>query len=151
MTFFFKSNHWGSHILSSWIVHAGIHPSRTWKSGSFESVQWNACMHRVDLSLYFHLREVLGNGVRTHVNSKGKISSTGSSEEDRTHNTTTQDSEPNTPPAELFPPSSPLQQCLQDICHLHTNSLGFLHLYQFLDVYFSKIFHNYVETSKYCT
>ena len=30
----------------------------------------------------------LGNGVRTHVNSKGKIPSTGGSEEDRTRNTT---------------------------------------------------------------
>ena len=45
-------------------------------SGSFESVQWNACVHRLDLSLYSHLKEVLGNEVRSHVNSKGKIPST---------------------------------------------------------------------------
>ena len=45
-------------------------------SGSFESVQWNACVHRLDLDLYSHPKEFWGNGVRTHVNSKGKIPST---------------------------------------------------------------------------
>ena len=39
---------------------AGIHPSRTWTSGSFESVRWNACMHRLDLGLYSHPKEFLG-------------------------------------------------------------------------------------------
>ena len=40
-----KSNHQGSQIPSSWMVRAGcvfvagIHPSRTWTSGSFESVR----------------------------------------------------------------------------------------------------------------
>ena len=40
---YFKSNYWGSHILSLWMVHVGcvfvasIHPFRTWMSGSFES------------------------------------------------------------------------------------------------------------------
>ena len=71
---FFKSNLRGSHILSSWMVHAGcgfvaIHPSRTRMSGSFESVRWNACVHRPDLGLHSHLKEFWGNGVRTHVNS----------------------------------------------------------------------------------
>ena len=28
---------------------AGIHPSRTWMSGSFESVRWNACVHRLGI------------------------------------------------------------------------------------------------------
>ena len=36
---------------------------------------------RLDLSLYSNQNEFLGNGVRTHANSKGKIPSTGSSEE----------------------------------------------------------------------
>ena len=36
---------------------AGIHPSRTWTSGSFESVRWNACVHRLDLGLYSHPKE----------------------------------------------------------------------------------------------
>ena len=55
-------------------------------SGSFEFVQCNACMHRLDLGLYSHWKEFLGNGVRTHVNSKGNksLSSTGGSEEDGT-------------------------------------------------------------------
>ena len=39
---------------------AGIHPSRTWTSGSFESVRWNACMHRLDLGLYSHPKEFWG-------------------------------------------------------------------------------------------
>ena len=44
--------------------------------GSFESMRWNACVHRLDLGLYSHLKEFLGNGVRNHANSKGKIPST---------------------------------------------------------------------------
>ena len=39
-------------------------------------VRWNACVHRLDLGLYFHPKEFWGNGVRTHVNFKGKIPST---------------------------------------------------------------------------
>ena len=54
-------------------------------SGSFESVRWYADVHRLDLGLYCHPKEFWGNGVRTHVNSKGKIPCTGGSEEDRTH------------------------------------------------------------------
>ena len=89
----FQSNHWGSHIPTSWMVQAGcafvagIHPSRTWTLQSFESVQWHACVHWLDLGLYSHQKEVLGNAVRTHTNSKGKIPSTGSSK-DWTHDPT---------------------------------------------------------------
>ena len=56
-------------------------------SGSFESVRWNACVHRLDLGLYSHPKEFLRNGVRNHVNSKLKIPSTGnfSSEKDGSH------------------------------------------------------------------
>ena len=45
----------------------------------FESVRWNACVHRLDLRLYSHLKEFweMGKGGRTHVNSKGKIPCTG--------------------------------------------------------------------------
>ena len=50
-------------------------------SGSFESVRWNACVHTLDLGLYSHPEEFLGNEVRNHVNSKSKIPSTGGSEE----------------------------------------------------------------------
>ena len=79
-----QSNHWGSHILSSWMVHAGYVLLLAFTclghevSGSFESV---------GLNVYFHPR-VLGNGVRTHVNSKGKIPSTGGQEQDRTRDAT---------------------------------------------------------------
>ena len=40
-------------------------------SGSFQSVRQNACVHRLDLGLYSQPKDVLGNGVRTHVNPKG--------------------------------------------------------------------------------
>ena len=80
--FFFSPNHWSSHFrLRGWcmlgVLVAGTHPPRTWTSGSFESVRWNACVHRLDLGLYSHPKEFRGIGVRTHVNSKGKIPSTG--------------------------------------------------------------------------
>ena len=45
-------------------------------SGLFESVRWNACVHRLDLGVYSH-KEFWVNGVRTHVNFKGKNPSTG--------------------------------------------------------------------------
>ena len=42
-------------------------------SGSFESVRWNACVHRLDLDLYSYPKEFWGIGVRNRVNSNGKI------------------------------------------------------------------------------
>ena len=57
-------------------------------SGSFESVRWNTCVHRLHLGLYSHPKDFLGTRVRTHVNSKGRKSldrKKFSSEEDRTH------------------------------------------------------------------
>ena len=45
-------------------------------SGSFESVRWNACLHRLDLGLYTHPKGFGGGkregGVRTYVHCKGK-------------------------------------------------------------------------------
>ena len=86
---FFNPTIWGSHIPSFWMVYAGcvfvasIYPFRTWMSGSFESVWWNACVHRLDFGLYSHPKEFWGNGARTHVNSKENIPSIGASEEVR--------------------------------------------------------------------
>ena len=76
-------------VRAGCVFAAGIHPSRTWTSGSFESVRWNACVHKLDLGLYSHPKEFWGNGVWTHVNSKGKIPSTGkmSPEDYRTRDT----------------------------------------------------------------
>ena len=80
-------------------------------SGSFESVRLNACVHRLDLGLYSHPKEFWGNGVRTHVNSKGKFPSTGASEQDQTHDSTSRrtvsptHSETSTLPTELFRPT----------------------------------------------
>ena len=47
-----------------------------WMLGSFESVGGNACVHRLYLRSYSHSKQFWRNGVRTHVNSKGKIPST---------------------------------------------------------------------------
>ena len=44
--------------------------------GSLESMRWNACVRKLDLSLCSRPKEFLGNGVRTTVSSKGKIPST---------------------------------------------------------------------------
>ena len=67
-------------VHAGYVFVVGIHSSSTWMSGSLESVRWNACVHGPDLGLYSHPKEFGGNGVRTHVNPKGKISSTGGSE-----------------------------------------------------------------------
>ena len=56
-------------------------------SGSFEPVRWNACVQRLDLGVYSHPKKCFGNGVRTHVNPRGKspLPEKISPEEDRTH------------------------------------------------------------------
>ena len=91
---------------------ARIHPSRTWMSGSFESVWWNACVHRLDLGLYSHLTEFWGTRVRTHDNSKGKIPSTGKiflrGESNQQH-CIKQDSKPQYTTNELFQPPHSIQ------------------------------------------
>ena len=51
---------------SPWMVHtgyvfvAGFHMCRIWMSGSFESVRWNACVHRLDLVLFSHPKDFMG-------------------------------------------------------------------------------------------
>ena len=44
-------------VLGGCIFVAGIHPSRTWMSGSFVSERWNTCLQRLDLGLYSHPEE----------------------------------------------------------------------------------------------
>ena len=39
---------------------------------NFESMRWNASVHKLDLGLYSHPKEFGENGIRNHVNSKGK-------------------------------------------------------------------------------
>ena len=77
-------------------------------SGSFESVQWNACVQRLDLGLHSNPKEFLGNGVRTRVNFKRQIPSIGGKNllrgESNPRRCIKQDSEPNTLPTELFRP-----------------------------------------------
>ena len=72
------------------------------------SVWWNACVQKLDLGLYSYPKEFWGNGVRTHVNSKGKNllfwKLRGRSKPRRC---LMQDSEPNTLPTELFRPPIP--------------------------------------------
>ena len=94
---------------------ASIHPSRTWTSESFEFVWWNACVHRLDLGLYSHLKEFLGTGVRTHANSKGKIPSTGKNFLRGGLNPwrcIKQDSEPTTLPTSYCGPSNDVWICV---------------------------------------
>ena len=64
-------------VYAGCVFVAGIHLSRTLMSEYSESMWWNACVHRLDLGLYSYPKEFLGNGVRSHVNSKGKIPCTG--------------------------------------------------------------------------
>ena len=91
-------------VRAGCVFIAGIHPSMTWTSGSFESVRWNACVHRLDLGLYSHPKEFFGgNGVWTHVNSKGKIPSTGKCPQRRIEHATLWTASPNTT-NELFRP-----------------------------------------------
>ena len=73
-------------------------------TGSFESVQWNACVHRLDLSLCSHPKEFFRNGVRTSVISKGKIPFTRGTEEGQTSTTASRRTASPTLPAELFQP-----------------------------------------------
>ena len=107
MTIFY-SNYRGSQILSLWMMHAGcvfvsgIHPPRTRMLVSFESVRWNARVSRLELGLYCHPKEFLGNGVRTHVNSNGK--SPLPEAQRRVGAMTLQDRKPNTLLSELFLP-----------------------------------------------
>ena len=101
------------------VVVASIHPCRTWMSGSFESMGWNACMHRLDLGLYSYPTKFGGNGVRTHVNSKGKIPSTRGSEEGRIYGTASRTSGSPTLPTELFQP----------LYHIHIMLLPVQHKY----------------------
>ena len=64
-------------------------------------------MHRLNLVLYSHPKEFWGNGVRTHVNSKGKIPSTGKvvlSGGSYPRRCIKQDSEPNTLPVSYSGP-----------------------------------------------
>ena len=70
--------------LRGWCMLGVFLLSRTGMSISSESAPWNACARRRNLGLYSHPKEFGGNGARNHVNSRGKILSTGGSEEVRT-------------------------------------------------------------------
>ena len=54
------SNHTGSHIPSSWMIHAGcvfvagVHPSKDMNDRIFGVVQWNACVSRLAIRLCSH-------------------------------------------------------------------------------------------------
>ena len=92
-------------------------------SGSFESVRWNACVHKLDLGLYCHTKEFWGNGVRTQVNSKGKIPSTGKillRGGSNPRRCIKQDSEPKTLPTSYSGPQ--LQVIYRHCCHPSVNS-----------------------------
>ena len=81
-------------VRAGCVFVASIHPSRTWTSGSFELVRWNACVHRLDLSLYCHPKKFLGEWSFNPCLLQGKnpLYRKMSPEEDRTHDAV--DSEP---------------------------------------------------------
>ena len=60
------------------MVHAGcvfvadIHLTKTWMSGSLESVPWNACVHRLDLGLYSYLKSFGGIVSETKLTAREK-------------------------------------------------------------------------------
>ena len=107
--FFFKSKLWGSHIPSLWMVHAGcvfltgIHPSRTWMSGPFDSVRRNACVRRPRFIL--SSKKVLG-GMESEpmLTPREKTLYRTLRGGSNPRHCTTQDSELNTLPTELFRP-----------------------------------------------
>ena len=47
-------------VRAGCVFVVGILPFRTLLPGSFESMRWNAYLHRLDLGLYSHLKEVFG-------------------------------------------------------------------------------------------
>ena len=111
-------------------------PSRTWMSGSFESVRWNACVHRLDLSLYSHRKEFWGNSQNPCVfHSKKNIPSTGKKILLRggliPHHCIKQCSKPNTLPTSYFGPLTliPSIQCW--VCYTKTVSF---HSFTFLSI-----------------
>ena len=53
-----------------YIFVANIKPSRAGMSESFELVEWNVCVSRLDFALYSYPKEFWGNGVRSYVNFK---------------------------------------------------------------------------------
>ena len=63
-------------VRAGCVFGAGIHPSRTWTSGSFESVRWNACIAQTRPRFILSSEGVFGGWSLNHVNSKGKIPST---------------------------------------------------------------------------
>ena len=79
---------------SLWMVHtgyaffAGIHPPWTRMSGSIESMPWSVGVHRLDLGLYSHLKELFwGMESEPMLTPKEKSPQAEkfSSKEDRTH------------------------------------------------------------------
>ena len=119
-------------VQAGCVFVAGIHPSRTWTSGSFESVQWSTCVHRLDLGFYSHPKEFWGNGVRTLVNSKGKIPSTGKIHLRGGSNPQRyikQDSEPNTLPTSYSGSTQVFLKCLfswsVSLCSTHIQCVTF--------------------------
>ena len=93
------------HRAANCLQHVSSNDEGARISGSFESVRWNACVHKLDLSLYSHPKEFLENTARNHVSSKGKTlfyqKLRGGLHPRRC---ITQDIEPNTLPTELFRP-----------------------------------------------
>ena len=105
-------------VRAGCVFVAGIHPSRTWTSGSFESVRCNACMHRLDLGLYSHPKEFLGEWSLNPCQLQGKnpLYRKISPEEDRTRDAV--DSEPKHYQRAVPAPGVGLKRGLRLFCKL---------------------------------
>ena len=71
-------------------------------SGSYESIRWNACVHRLDFGLYSHLKEFWGMEMEPMLTPGEK--SPLPEAQSRAEPVMLQDSEPNTLLTELFLP-----------------------------------------------
>ena len=135
------------------MVHAGcvfvtgIHRSRTWTSGSIESVRWNACLQRLDLGVYSHL-SFWGMESETMLTPKEKPHYQ-NLKRSNLWCCITQDSKPNTLPTELFRPPLLLQTqtCLPQntsVCTLNSRCPYF----QIFDWTFLRMHHQSVKTKQ---
>ena len=95
-------------------------------SGSFGSVRLNACVHRLDLDLYSHLKGFGKYGVRTHVNSREKspLPEKFSPEEHRTLDSAQAGQRAQHTANELFQPLPLCSQCHDQTDEPHTLCLS---------------------------
>ena len=123
---------------------AGIHQSRTWTSGSFESARWKCmCAQTRPRFILSSERVFWGNGVWSHVNSKGKIPSTGKCPQRRIEPATLWTASPSTTNWAILAPNV--------ILNLQSRCTAFWDRYQRKTVFVVDVFANWVTNRKWQT